>query len=162
VTSIVQGGTSISTTYPRIPQGRHFRPTELERYFLQPIFSSGEVIQTAAEKAREKRLRDDPMAQVLGPLFVCCKRCGSRIKLSPKSTYDPFHWQKHRERCLKKPASVVKQKKRDAEELVRKFDGVLTIGILFPLAPTVICSSMPQREHQIHPVRQVLAPSHPH
>jgi len=80
--------------------------------------SSGEVIQTAAEKAREKRLRDDPLAEVLGPLFVCCKRCGSRIKLSPKSTYDPFHWLKHRERCLKKPANVVKQKKREAEGLV--------------------------------------------
>jgi len=79
--------------------------------------SSGEVIQTPAEKAREKKLRDDPMADVLGPLFVCCRRCGGRIKLSPKSTYDPFHWQKHRERCLKKPAHVVKQKKREAERL---------------------------------------------
>jgi len=81
------------------------------------LSSSGEVVQTAAEKAREKRLRDDPMAEVLGPLFVSCKRCGGRIKLSPKSTYDPFHWQKHRERCLKKPASVVTQKKREAEGL---------------------------------------------
>jgi len=79
--------------------------------------SSGEVVQTAAEKAREKKLRDDPMAEVLGPLFVSCKRCGGRIKLSPKSTYDPFHWQKHRERCLRKPANVVRLKKLQAEGL---------------------------------------------
>ncbi|KIO10732.1 hypothetical protein M404DRAFT_873519 [Pisolithus tinctorius Marx 270] len=58
---------------------------------------------TAAELAREKKLRDDPMAEVHGPLFVTCKRCGNRIKLSPKSSYDPFHWTKHRERCLRKP-----------------------------------------------------------
>ncbi|KAF8141506.1 hypothetical protein EV363DRAFT_1578747 [Boletus edulis] len=61
---------------------------------------------TAAELAREKKLRDDPMAEVHGPLFVTCKRCTSRIKLSPKSSYDPFHWMKHRERCLRKPVGV--------------------------------------------------------
>lgn len=57
---------------------------------------------TPAELVREKRLRDDPMAEVHGPLFVTCRRCGRRIKLSPKSAYDPFHWTKHRERCLNK------------------------------------------------------------
>ncbi|KAG6381708.1 hypothetical protein JVT61DRAFT_310 [Boletus reticuloceps] len=46
------------------------------------------------------------MAEVHGPLFVTCKRCSSRIKLSPKSSYDPFHWMKHRERCLRKPVGV--------------------------------------------------------
>ncbi|KAG9309029.1 hypothetical protein JVU11DRAFT_11244 [Chiua virens] len=63
---------------------------------------------TAAELTREKKLRDDPMADVHGPLFVTCKRCGNRIKLSPKSSYDPFHWTKHRERCLRKPVGVAR------------------------------------------------------
>src|SRR5580658_6395637 len=85
---------------------------------LTPPSSPAEIVQTPAEKAREKRLRDDPMADVLGPLFVLCKRCGNRIKLSPKSTYDPFHWQKHRERCLKKPVGATK--KRPDTDTVRK------------------------------------------
>lgn len=65
---------------------------------------------TTAELAREKKLRDDPMAEVHGPLFVTCKRCGSRIKLSPKSSYDPFHWTKHRERCLRKPVGQARRR----------------------------------------------------
>ncbi|OAX39618.1 hypothetical protein K503DRAFT_865287 [Rhizopogon vinicolor AM-OR11-026] len=72
---------------------------------------------TIGEIAREKRLRDDPMAEVNGPLFVTCKRCGNRIKLSPKSLYDPFHWLKHRERCLKKPAGGVRATKRLSREI---------------------------------------------
>ncbi|KAF9466124.1 hypothetical protein BDZ94DRAFT_1306504 [Collybia nuda] len=60
------------------------------------------VALTAAERAREKKLRDDPMAIVLGPLFVDCKRCGARIKLSSKSQYDTLHWRTHRARCLKR------------------------------------------------------------
>lgn len=65
---------------------------------------------TPAELAREKKLRDDPMAEVHGPLFVTCKRCSSRIKLSPKSSYDPFHWTKHRERCLRKPVGQARRR----------------------------------------------------
>ncbi|KAL0953869.1 hypothetical protein HGRIS_005043 [Hohenbuehelia grisea] len=61
---------------------------------------------TPAERAREKKLREDPIANVIGPLYVDCRRCGTRIKLSPKSVYDPFHWKTHRERCLRKPAGA--------------------------------------------------------
>ncbi|KAH9967262.1 hypothetical protein BC827DRAFT_579176 [Russula dissimulans] len=64
---------------------------------------------TAAEMQREKRLRDDPLADLLGPLFVGCKRCGTKIKLSPKSSYDPFHWVKHRERCLRRSIEAVQE-----------------------------------------------------
>ncbi|KIJ65548.1 hypothetical protein HYDPIDRAFT_167207 [Hydnomerulius pinastri MD-312] len=67
--------------------------------------------------AREKKLRDDPMAEVHGPLFVTCKRCGGRIKLSPKSSYDPFHWTKHRERCLRKPVGVARAARRTPKEI---------------------------------------------
>jgi hypothetical protein len=71
---------------------------------------------TAAEKQREKRLRDDPLADLLGPLFVSCKRCGTRIKLSPKSSYDPFHWVKHRERCLRRSIEAIKEILREKGE----------------------------------------------
>lgn len=71
---------------------------------------------TAAEKQREKRLRDDPLADLLGPLFVGCKRCGTRIKLSPKSSYDPFHWVKHRERCLRRSIEAIKEILRERGE----------------------------------------------
>lgn len=71
---------------------------------------------TPAELAREKKLRDDPMAEVHGPLFVTCKRCGNRIKLSPKSSYDPFHWMKHRERCLRKPVGQARPSRRAPKE----------------------------------------------
>ncbi|KAJ8586691.1 hypothetical protein M405DRAFT_344098 [Rhizopogon salebrosus TDB-379] len=75
---------------------------------LKGIIAEGDAPRrTIGEIAREKRLRDDPMADVIGPLFVTCKRCGNRIKLSPKSLYDPFHWLKHRERCLKKPVGGI-------------------------------------------------------
>ncbi|KAH7915277.1 hypothetical protein BJ138DRAFT_148273 [Hygrophoropsis aurantiaca] len=85
---------------------------------LNPTLNGGEAPRrTVAEIAREKRLRDDPMAEVHGPLFVTCRRCGNRIKLSPKSSYDPFHWTKHRERCLKKPAGVARVARRDIKEI---------------------------------------------
>lgn len=85
--------------------------------------SSGDAPRrTVGEIAREKRLRDDPMAEVLGPLFVTCKRCGNRIKLSPKSLYDPFHWLKHRERCLKKPVGGARATSRPSRETVSRFD----------------------------------------
>lgn len=74
---------------------------------------------TVGEIAREKRLRDDPMAEVLGPLFVTCKRCGNRIKLSPKSLYDPFHWLKHRERCLKKPVGGARATSHPSRETIK-------------------------------------------
>ena len=73
---------------------------------------------TPAERAREKRLRDDPMADVIGPLFVDCRRCGARIKLSPKSVYDPFHWKTHKERCLKKPIGALVTKKSNSQRTV--------------------------------------------
>lgn len=70
------------------------------------------------------------MAEVLGPLFVTCKRCGNRIKLSPKSLYDPFHWLKHRERCLKKPVGGARATSRPLRETVSRFDSpVLFVGI---------------------------------
>jgi hypothetical protein len=71
---------------------------------------------TAAEKQREKRLLDDPLADLHGPLFVSCKRCGTRIKLSPKSCYDPFHWVKHRERCLRRSVQAVQEIVRVRED----------------------------------------------
>jgi hypothetical protein len=74
---------------------------------------------TAAEKQREKRLRDDPLADLLGPLFVSCRRCGTRIKLSPKSSYDPFHWVKHRERCLRRSVEAIKEIIRERGEQAR-------------------------------------------
>ena len=77
---------------------------------------------TAAEKQREKRLLDDPLADLLGPLFVGCKRCGTRIKLSPKSSYDPFHWVKHRERCLRRSIEAVREILREKEGRARSFD----------------------------------------
>ncbi len=74
---------------------------------------------TPAERAREKRLRDDPMADVIGPLFVDCRRCKARITLSPKSVYDPFHWKSHKERCLKKPIGALVTKKSNSQRTVR-------------------------------------------
>jgi hypothetical protein len=73
-------------------------------------------LKTAAEKQREKRLLDDPLADLHGPLFVTCKRCGTRIKLSPKSCYDPFHWVKHRERCLRRSVQAVQEIVRVRED----------------------------------------------
>ncbi|KAL6309277.1 hypothetical protein BKA93DRAFT_350307 [Sparassis latifolia] len=71
---------------------------------------------TSGEKRREKKLREDRMAIVLSPQMVQCQRCGAKIKLSLKSTYDPFHWQKHRERCLKRPDGVARSMKAATEQ----------------------------------------------
>ncbi|KIK08849.1 hypothetical protein K443DRAFT_671908 [Laccaria amethystina LaAM-08-1] len=59
------------------------------------------MFQSPAEKARETKLREDPLAIVLSPTYVECKRCGKQIKLSAKSAFDPLHWRTHRARCLK-------------------------------------------------------------
>lgn len=71
----------------------------------------------ASERARERKLRDDPLVTVQSPQLVVCNRCGAAIKLSLKSAYDPFHWQRHRERCLKRPEVVVREL-RDANDKV--------------------------------------------
>ncbi|KAI0079383.1 hypothetical protein K474DRAFT_1696441, partial [Panus rudis PR-1116 ss-1] len=64
------------------------------------------------EKERERKLREDPMVIIHSPQLVECKRCNAKIKLSAKSHYDPCHWQKHRERCIKK-ANAAAADKRD-------------------------------------------------
>ncbi|KAF8269825.1 hypothetical protein EI94DRAFT_1798817 [Lactarius quietus] len=94
---------------------------------LTPPDSSRQVFidgrpKTAAEKQREKRLLDDPLADLLGPLFVGCKRCGTRIKLSPKSSYDPFHWVKHRERCLRRSVDTVREILRERGDQASPLD----------------------------------------
>lgn len=68
-------------------------------------FSAATRLSQSAQRSalREQRLRADPNVEVLGPVDVRCKRCGSNIKLSMKSTYDPFHWQRHIDRCTKRP-----------------------------------------------------------
>lgn len=63
----------------------------------------------ASERARERKLREDPLVTVHSPQVVVCNRCGATIKLSLKSAYDPFHWQRHRERCLKRPDAIVRE-----------------------------------------------------
>ncbi|KAF7794943.1 hypothetical protein EIP86_006086 [Pleurotus ostreatoroseus] len=65
-------------------------------------------MQTDAENAREKKLREDDLVNIYSPQLVQCRRCGAKIKLSLKSAWDPFHWTKHRARCLKRPDDVVK------------------------------------------------------
>ena len=50
---------------------------------------------------RQRKLRDDHLAEVLSPFLVRCKRCQREIKLSAKSQYDPHHWTTHRKRCAK-------------------------------------------------------------
>lgn len=64
---------------------------------------------------REQKLRSDPLVEVHGPVDVTCRRCGTHIKLSTKSSYDPFHWHRHIERCSKRPTKVVKQIKEQGK-----------------------------------------------
>jgi len=90
------------------------------------------IVQSAAAKAREKQLRDDPMAIVLDPLHVDCKRCGKRIKLSRKSLYDTFHWRVHRMRCLKRHPRVQK-KPLPKPDVRRGHDSVVFISHADPM-----------------------------
>ncbi|KAF5373236.1 hypothetical protein D9615_007412 [Tricholomella constricta] len=113
-------------------------------------FSPGIVAQSAAEKAREKKLRDDPMAIVIGPLYVDCRRCGTRIKLSAKSLYDACHWRTHRSRCLKRHSAWPKKR-------IAKAD----------IAPSPKRSQPPQQPHTPPPPlvvetpeRQILGHNH--
>ena len=71
---------------------------------------------SAAEnlKSRERKLRRDAMCIVLSPQRVRCRRCSTEISLSKKSDYDPCHWNKHRERCLKRKSNrAASDKSRD-------------------------------------------------
>jgi len=98
---------------------RHVRITLIGPWLAYPLIcsTSGVAMSTAA-KTREKQLRDDSMAIVLGPLYVDCKGCGKRIKLSTKSLYDLSHWRTHRTRCLKRQSRV--RKKPSSKPDVRK------------------------------------------
>lgn len=55
------------------------------------------------------------MTLVHNPQLVQCLRCGAKIKLSLKSFWDPFHWHKHKERCLKKSDSVVQEMRESSD-----------------------------------------------
>jgi len=56
------------------------------------------------------------MAIVIGPLYVDCRRCGTRIKLSSKSLYDPCHWRTHRSRCLRRQSARAAPKKKTPKD----------------------------------------------
>ncbi|EIN09498.1 hypothetical protein PUNSTDRAFT_51756 [Punctularia strigosozonata HHB-11173 SS5] len=70
----------------------------------------------AAHKARERQLRDDDMCEVQSPTFVKCKRCETRIKLSARSPYEPFHWNKHKSRCLNRKPAELEEYRRKAQD----------------------------------------------
>ncbi|KAH9930327.1 uncharacterized protein B0H18DRAFT_147780 [Fomitopsis serialis] len=64
---------------------------------------------TPAEKARENKLRADKLCEISSPQLVRCRRCNSWIKLSAKSAFDPAHWNKHRDRCIRRSETVVEE-----------------------------------------------------
>ncbi|KZT67385.1 hypothetical protein DAEQUDRAFT_812931 [Daedalea quercina L-15889] len=70
---------------------------------------------TPAEKARENKLRADALCEIATAQLVRCRRCRSWIKLSAKSAFDPAHWNKHRERCVRRAESIV-QELREAND----------------------------------------------
>ncbi|KAL5513408.1 hypothetical protein ACEPAH_3807 [Sanghuangporus vaninii] len=49
--------------------------------------------------SREEYLWADPYADVQSPTLVVCRLCGTKIKLSSKSTYGPNLWNRHIKRC---------------------------------------------------------------
>lgn len=106
-------------------------------YFLSPSTDSlihfasasppkGKLRGTAAEKARQRHLEDDPLVVILNPELVKCKLCGCDIKLSRKSSFDLCHWTKHRERCLKKSKSA-----RQGQRKVNKVRGLSCYYFVF-------------------------------
>ncbi|KIP04513.1 hypothetical protein PHLGIDRAFT_191071 [Phlebiopsis gigantea 11061_1 CR5-6] len=101
-----------------VPSRTPFAYLRPQTAILPSSFSSAARARvTASERLRERKLRDDPLATVQSPQLVVCNRCGASIKLSLKSAFDPFHWSRHRERCLKRPDAVV-QSMRDANDKV--------------------------------------------
>lgn len=95
--------------------------------------------QSPAEKARETKLREDPLAIVLSPTHVECKRCGKRIKLSAKSAFDPLHWRTHRARCLKTRHTKTKTT-RNTEIKTQAVGITPTLAIASHCEPTFTCS----------------------
>lgn len=72
----------------------------------------------ARTAARERRLREHPHADVRGPELIVCRLCQRDIKLSTKSAYDGFHWNKHIERCQRRTPAGRAQRVQRAAELV--------------------------------------------
>ncbi|KAK7685666.1 hypothetical protein QCA50_011010 [Cerrena zonata] len=66
-------------------------------------------------KLRERKLLEDDMCKIINPKRVQCRRCGIEIQLSKKSDFDACHWNKHRERCLKKKPDNGAHNKRPRE-----------------------------------------------
>lgn len=50
---------------------------------------------------RAQRFQHDPYVLAFGPFQATCRKCNTIVKGSPKSTYDYFHWARHRDRCIK-------------------------------------------------------------
>ncbi|KAL5492678.1 hypothetical protein ACEPAI_4125 [Sanghuangporus weigelae] len=65
---------------------------------------------------REQRLKAHPYADVRGPELVVCRLCEQQIKLSTKSAYDAFHWNKHIERCARRAPAAREQRVMRAAE----------------------------------------------
>ena len=113
---------------------------------------------TDAELAREATIRADPLADVINPLYVRCRRCRQRIKLSPKSYFDLFHWQKHRERCMRRSEEEVATATNESQATTRDFghasqagdcgDGDLDAMLYYHKIGTPQCASM--FSHQAH------------
>ena len=110
-----------------------------------------------AARWREKRLRDDPLADLLGPLFVGCKRCDTRIKLSPKSSYNPFHWVKHRKRCLQKigrhSEGILRERGIRRTPLMPSQPSEMIPGLIVPCRPR----HLPLYQHCRHCYKNALA-----
>ncbi|KAI0312814.1 hypothetical protein OF83DRAFT_1176284 [Amylostereum chailletii] len=88
------------------------------------------------ELERKKKLQSDPLANVLGPLWIECRRCKSRVKLSFRSSYATAHWKKHRQRCLERSEAKV---------------AAIRFGREMFSIPSPLCSSNSTPSTDLHP-----------
>lgn len=98
------------------------RVSTLACYSITSALTSLQSIRgTIGEKVREQNLRMDPLVGFLSPQLVKCRLCKRDVKLSLKSCWDPEHWRKHRERCIKNASPAKVQEVIDSAIVVCPF-----------------------------------------
>lgn len=141
---------------PSIPPLTPPRPCESERPVPRAAHTANHAPShsftrrpTPAEKARESKLRADALCEIANPQLVRCRRCYSWIKLSAKSAFDPAHWHKHRERCVRRSEGIVQELRETNDQVL----AAVHVGIPLLFADILLADPLPHGSEASRPTR---------
>ena len=81
---------------------------------------------------RWERFQSHPMVLRFDERFALCKQCYLNVQLCKKHCYDPEHWKKHCERCLRRDPNSA-DFRRDKKKNWGQLSSQLQVRRLLPL-----------------------------